>query len=43
MSSEDTVICLGSREYSLKDLFEKFEYLDKDGGWNTFGVEENGC
>ena len=43
VSSQDTVICLGSREYSLKDLFEKFEYLDKDGEWNTFGVEENGC
>ena len=38
MNSQDTVICLGSREYSLKDLFEKFEYLDKDGEWNTFGV-----
>ena len=43
VNSQDTVICLGSREYSLKDLFEKFEYLDKDGEWNTFGVEENGC
>lgn len=43
VSSQDTVICLGSREYSLKDLFEKFEYLDKDGSWNTFGVEENDC
>jgi hypothetical protein len=24
----------------LGDLFENFEYLDKDGEWNTFGVEE---
>ena len=40
MNSQDTVICLGSREYSLKDLFENFEYLDKDGEWNIFGVEE---
>ena len=40
VNSQDTVICLGSREFSLKDLFKKFEYLDKDGEWNTFGVEE---
>ena len=40
VNSQDTVICLGSREYSLKDLFEKFEYLDKDGDWLPFGVEE---
>lgn len=33
-----TVICLGSREYSVEDLFKNFEYLDKDGNWNVFGV-----
>jgi len=40
VNSRATVICLGSREYTLGDLFENFEYLDKDGEWNTFGVEE---
>lgn len=40
VNSRVTVICLGSREYSLEDLFENFEYLDRDGEWNTFGVEE---
>lgn len=39
-SSRVTVICLGSREYSVEDLFKNFEYLDKDGNWNVFGVEE---
>ena len=33
-----TVICLGSREYSVEDLFKNFEYLDKDGNWNVFGA-----
>ena len=40
VNSENTYVCLGSREYSLKDLFEKFEYLDQDGEWNMFGVKE---
>lgn len=35
-----TFICLGSREYSLENLFKNGEYLDKDGEWNIFGVEE---
>lgn len=38
VNSRVTVICLGSREYSLEDLFENFEYLGRDGEWNTFGV-----
>lgn len=40
VNSRVTVICLGSREYSLEDLFENFEYLSRDGEWNVFGVEE---
>ena len=40
VNSQTTVICLGSREYTLGDLFKNFEYLGKDGEWNTFGVEE---
>lgn len=40
VNSRATAICLGSREYTLGDLFKNFEYLDKDGEWNTFGVEE---
>ena len=40
VNSRATAICLGSREYTLGDLFAIFEYLDKDGEWNTFGVEE---
>ena len=32
-------ICLGSRDYySLENLFKSFEYLDKNGEWNMFGV-----
>lgn len=37
-NSSATVYCLGSREYSVEDLFKNFEYLDKDGNWNVFGV-----
>ena len=40
LDGSDWFVCLGTREYSLKELFEDFEYLDKDGGWNTFGVDE---
>ena len=40
LDGSDWFVCLGTREYSLKELFEDFEYLDKDGEWNTFGVEE---
>jgi len=40
LDGSELLICLGSREYSLKYLFENCEYLDRDGGWNTFGVEE---
>lgn len=39
-NSRATVYCLGSREYSAEDLFKNFEYLDKDGNWNVFGIWE---
>lgn len=40
VNSQSTVICLGSREYTLGDLFKNFEYLDKDGEWKPFGIKE---
>ena len=33
-------IILGSWSYTLNDLFNDFEYLDNDGNWKPFGVEE---
>ena len=40
LDGSDWFVCLGTREYTLKELFENYEYLDKDECWNTFGVEE---
>lgn len=40
VDGKTTFICLGSREYSLENLFKNFEFLDKDGEWNMFGVGE---
>lgn len=31
---------LGTISYTLSDLFEHYEYLDDDGEWKPFGVEE---
>lgn len=31
---------LGTISYTLSDLFENYEYLDDDGEWKPFGVEE---
>lgn len=33
-------VILGNISYTLSDLFEDFEYLDSDGKWVPFGVEE---
>lgn len=33
-------VILGNMSYTLSDLLEDFEYLDSDGEWKTFGVEE---
>ena len=33
-------VILGNISYTLNDLFEDFEYLDDDGTWKPFGVEE---
>ena len=33
-------IILGTISYTLSDLFENYEYLDDDGEWKPFGVEE---
>lgn len=33
-------VILGNISYTLSDLFEDFEYLDSDGEWKPFGVEE---
>ena len=40
IESNATFICLGSREYSLENLFKNGEYLGKDGEFKPFGVEE---
>lgn len=40
IESNATFICLGSREYSLENLFKNGEYLGKDGQLKPFGVEE---
>ncbi|WP_295355309.1 hypothetical protein [uncultured Succinivibrio sp.] len=31
---------VGGDLYSLDELFEKYEWLDKDGNWRPFGVEK---
>ena len=37
----DVKVQLGAIYYSLKELFEDYEWFDKDSNtWNTFGVEE---
>lgn len=33
-------VILGNISYLLDDLFEDFEYLDSDGEWKPFGVED---
>ena len=34
------VIIFGNKLYQLNELFENYEYLDDDGEWKPFGVEE---
>lgn len=34
------LIVFGNKLYSLNELFENYEYLDDDGKWKPFGVEE---
>ena len=34
------VIIFGNKLYALCELFDNFEYLDDDGIWKPFGVEE---
>ena len=34
------LIIFGNKLYPLNELFENFEYLDDDGIWKPFGVEE---
>ena len=36
----NSYVVLGSFGVSLRDLFEQFEWQDKDGVWRPFGVEE---
>lgn len=36
----DNTVILGNLGYTLNDLFEDYEYLDNDGNWKPFGVEE---
>ena len=34
------LIIFGRKTYPLNELFENYEYLDDDGEWKPFGVEE---
>ena len=34
------LIIFGRKTYPLNELFEDYEYLDDDGKWKPFGVEE---
>ena len=34
------LIILGNKLYPLNELFENYEYLDDDGEWKPFGVEQ---
>ena len=34
------LIIFGNKLYPLNELFENYEYLDDDGEWKPFGVEE---
>ena len=34
------LIIFGRKTYPLNELFDNFEYLDDDGEWKPFGVEE---
>lgn len=34
------LIIFGRKTYPLNELFENYEYLDDDGEWKLFGVEE---
>ena len=38
--NDNLYIILGNVNYTLKQLFDDFEYLDDDGEWKPFGVEE---
>ena len=38
--NEVYLIVFGNKTYPLNDLFDNYEYLDDDGVWKPFGVEE---
>ena len=39
-TSNNSFVTLGALEFSLKSLFDAYEWLNKDGTWQPFGVEE---